>query len=139
MIIDKHNNLFIVKLFKENIDNFDIFDIENVTSLFKEIILKINKLYDIEGLCNINVYVNELYGMIIEIDNVYKYGGELDIKLNFHIDCIFLCEIDVNSMDVFEDVYYYDNRFYAIYNCLNDNNIIYKNNDIILENGIKIK
>ena len=38
----------------------------------------------------------------------------------------------------YDEVYYYKDKFYGIYKNVCDRNIIYKNTDIIMSNGMKI-
>lgn len=139
MIISKEDNLFIIKIFKEYLNDIDIYDKDSIVSLFKEIILKMKKKYDLCGLLEIKVYINEEYGMIMEVNNVCKYEDEIDIKISFNIDSVFLYEIN----DEFEDigsVYYYNEKYYSDYlNGYSDSDVIYKNSLDIISKGIKIK
>ena len=141
VVVCKEDNIYIVRVYKEFIQNFDIYDTDNILELFKSILMKLKSKYKINGLCYIDVYVNEKYGMIIEINNVYKYDDEMDIKISFHVDSIFMNEInfDVNDIDCYEEIYYYDDKYYANYDIVHDSNIIYKNSLDIINNGIRIK
>ena len=141
LIINNDGSLFIIKIYKESIDNFDLFDIDNVTDIFKDILIKIKKKYNISGLCDIDVYVNYDFGMIIEINNVYKYGKDIDVKIRFHIDSYFMNEIDFDpdAINLYDDLYYYNNKYYTMYNKLWDSNIIYKDCEDIVNKGIRIK
>ena len=141
LIINNDGSLFIIKIYKESIDNFDLFDIDNVTDIFKDILVKIKRKYNVSGLCDIDVYVNYDFGMIIEINNVYKYGKDIDVKIRFHIDSYFMNEIDFDPEDInlYEDLYYYNNKYYTMYNKLWDSNIIYKDCEDIVNKGIRIK
>ena len=137
MIISKCDNLFIVHILKNNIGNINIFDIENVTSFFKKIIMIIKNKYDIKGFCNIFVYYDDKYGMILEIDNYCNYMVELDIKIEFHLENNFMIEID--DIDSYDNVYYYRGKYYTNYRDDSDNEIIYKDTFKIIYNGLKIK
>lgn len=141
LIINNDGSLFIIKIYKESIDNFDLFDIDNVTDIFKDILVKIKRKYNVSGLCDIDVYVNYDFGMIIEINNVYKYGKDIDVKIRFHIDSYFMNEIDFDpdAINLYEDLYYYNNKYYTMYNKLWDSNIIYKDCEDIVNKGIRIK
>ncbi len=141
LIINNDGNLFIIKVYKESIDNFDLFDIDNVTDIFKDILVKIKRKYNVSGLCDIDVYVNYDFGMIIEINNVYKYGKDIDVKIRFHIDSYFMNEIDFDpdAINLYDDLYYYNNKYYTMYNKLWDSNIIYKDCEDIVNKGIRIK
>ena len=141
LIINNDGSLFIIKIYKESIDNFDLFDIDNVTDIFKDILVKIKRKYNVSGLCDIDVYVNYDFGMIIEINNVYKYGKDIDVKIRFHIDSYFMNEIyfDPDAINLYDDLYYYNNKYYTMYNKLWDSNIIYKDCEDIVNKGIRIK
>ncbi len=141
LIINNDGSLFIIKIYKESIDNFDLFDIDNVTDIFKDILVKIKRKYNVSGLCDIDVYVNYDFGMIIEINNVYKYGKDIDVKIRFHIDSYFMNEIDFepDAINLYDDLYYYNNKYYTMYNKLWDSNIIYKDCEDIVNKGIRIR
>ena len=138
MIITKNNSFYVVYVYKEYMNDIDIFDYDSVIIFFKDIVALLKNKFGINGLFCVDVYVNDKYGMIMEFDNYYDNGDEIDIKIKFHIDCIFFNEIDyVDELD--KDVYFYDNKFYSFYDEKRDSNIIYKNSLEIVNNGIKIK
>lgn len=136
MIIRRYDNLYIIKIVKETINNFDYFNQEEISKLFHNIIMKLKKRYQINGLLDINVYTNEEYGMIIEIEEVESYYDEIDMHIHFHLDTIFLQEIN-EIKDSLQDVYFYKDKYYTRYNQLLDSNIIYKTEEILTK-GIKI-
>lgn len=138
MIISKNDNLIIVKVFREHITDIDIYDVEMVCDFFKNLLIKIKKKYDIRGLCYIDVYTNNEFGMIIEIDNIYQYDDEVDIKISFHIDALFMKEVvDIDNIE--NEIYYYKDKYYACYDGISDSNIIYKNSLEIIDKGIRVK
>ena len=136
MIIRKYDNLYIIKIVKETINNFDYFNQEEISKLFHNIIMNLKKRYQINGLLDINVYTNEEYGMIIEIEEVESYYDEIDMHIHFHLDTLFLQEIN-EIKDSLQDVYFYKDKYYTRYNQLLDSNIIYKTEEILTK-GIKI-
>ena len=136
MIIRKYDNLYIIKIVKETINNFDYFNQEEISKLFNDIIMNLKKRYQINGLLDINVYTNEEYGMIIEIEEVESYYDEIDMHIHFHLDTLFLQEIN-EIKDSLQDVYFYKDKYYTQYNQLLDSNIIYKTEEILTK-GIKI-
>lgn len=136
MIIRKYDNLYIIKIVKETINNFDYFNQEEISKLFHDIIMNLKKRYQINGLLDINVYTNEEYGMIIEIEEVESYYDEIDMHIHFHLDTLFLQEIN-EIKDSLQDVYFYKDKYYTRYNQLLDSNIIYKTEEILTK-GIKI-
>ena len=63
--------------------------------LFKDIFLNVKEKYKLSGLFDVDIYVNEDYGMIIEIYNLCFYNDEIDVKIKFHLDSLFLVENDI--------------------------------------------
>ena len=72
------------------------------------------------------------------IPTIIKHVEKSDIKINIHLDSIFLVEILNDEILNYDEVYYYNNKFYSKYNNLYDSYVIYKNIDKIISNGIKI-
>ena len=138
MIFSKEDKFILVKIYKSYLNNFDIYDKEKIMDLFKGILIKVKKKYNLSGLFDVDIYVNESYGMIIEIKNVYLYDNESDIKIKVHLDSVFLIEIFNHEILDYDEVYYYKDKFYGIYKNVCDRNIIYKNTDIIMSNGMQI-
>ena len=138
MIIRKCEDYFLIKIFKNSLINFNIFDTDDIRELFKSILKKLNKMYDLHGLIDADVYVCEQYGMIIELSPINSYFDGIDIKINFHLCNYFLVSIDSSSILDYDDVYYYDGKFYGTYSMFSDSDIFYKNTDEIISNGIKV-
>lgn len=145
MIISKCDENFLIKIFKDSLEEFNIFDIESIKELFQDIFKKMTKKWDLHGFYDADVYVNNEYGMIIELmpvnsylEEFDNYFDEVDIRINVHLSNEFLVLIDSNSILDYEDVYYYDGKFYGAYlgNC--DNEVLYKDTDLIVNKGIKI-
>ncbi len=126
MIIRKKDNIYIIRIIKEKLDNFDFFNQDEIKELFQIIIKKIRKKNHINGILNVDVYVNEYYGMVIEIQPISSNYKEIDMHIHFHLDSIFLNEINEDEIQRQKEVYYYDKKFYSIYNGITDSNIIYK-------------
>ena len=94
MIIRKKDNRFIVKLIKNEILDFDVFNQQKIKELFKKIILTLKKKYNIGGILKVDTFLNEYYGMIIEMETLYNDTNEIDMKISFHLDTIFLYELN---------------------------------------------
>lgn len=137
MIIRKKDNRFIVKLIKNEILDFDVFNQQKIKELFKKIILTLKKKYNIGGILKVDTFLNEYYGMIIEMETLYNDTNEIDMKISFHLDTIFLYELNDEEIKSEKNIYYYKNKYYGIYQKPIDSNIIYKT-DTILEKGIKV-
>ena len=138
MIIDKCDDIIIVKVFKEYCYDIDVYDKEYIKDFFKEIFVKLKDKYDLNGIFDVDVYVNLEYGMIIEICPICDFLDDIDMRIKFHIDSIFLVIINTNSILDYNDVYYYMGKFYGTYLGLCDSEIIYKDVDKIIKNGIKV-
>lgn len=145
MIINKLDNDYLIKIYKSSIDNINIYDIDDIYTLVKLIIKKIIKNNNLSGNYQVNIYINDIYGMIIEF-NKLEDNHYIDIKINIYIDSIFLYESDINYLDNYNDnIYYYLNKYYLLpkknnINLLEVDNIIYgKKVYDILNKGIKIK
>lgn len=145
MIINKLDNDYLIKIYKSSIDNINIYDIDDIYTLVKSIIKKIIKNNNLSGNYQVNIYINDIYGMIIEF-NKLEDNHYIDIKINIYIDSIFLYESDINYLDNYNDnIYYYLNKYYLLpknnnINLLEVDNIIYGEKVYdILNKGIKIK
>ncbi len=138
MVFNKEDKFILVKIFKAYLKDFDIYSKEQITNLFKNIFIEIKNKYNLSGLFNVDIYVNNNYGMIIEIKNLFFYNDECDLKIKVYLDAVFLNEIFYDEILECDDVYYYNDKFYSTYKKFCDKNIIYKEVDKILNNGIKI-
>ena len=140
MIIQKLDDGYIVKVFKEKLGDFDAFDKSCIEELFQGILKKLLKRDSIHGLIEADVYFDRLYGMIIELREVYDYFEEIDLRIHFHLDSVFLVEIDENDIDTLKDIYYYRGKYYKTYDKMIDSPIIYKDSECIeiMEKGIHL-
>ena len=138
MLIRKKDDYFVIKIFKDNLIDINIFDINCVRDLFKDIFLKLRKKYDLHGLIDVDVYLNDNYGMIIEMVPVDGYFDDVDMKIKMHLNTIFLMNIDGNYILDYKDVYYYGGKFFCSYKEFCDAETIYKDTDAIMLRGIKV-
>ena len=138
MIIKKCDDYFLIKVFKEEIGDFNIFDMDDIRVFFQSIFDKLRKKYDLHGLIDVDVYVNDDYGMIIEMMPIDSYFDEIDIRIKMHLSNVFLINIDSNSILDYKDVYYYKGNFYGNYISLCDNEVLYKDTEEIINKGIKV-
>ena len=139
MVINKDGDIYIVKLYKNKMRDIDIYNIEDISALFSDILAKLRIKYKIIGFCVIDVFVNELYGMIVEINNIDKYGSDLDVKIKFHIDTLFMIEVNWYDIDYYEDCYLFDDKYYSTYKDMIDSKVLYRDTYRIIKEGIKIK
>ena len=119
MNISKFGNDYLIKIYKEEIKDIDIYDINDIYTLIKLIIKKIIKNNNISGNYQINIYTNDIYGMIIEFNKI-KENSYIDLKINITIDSIFLYKTNNNYLNNNNTIYYYKNNYYIL---PKDNNI----------------
>ena len=144
MNISKFGNDYLIKLYKEEIKDIDIYDIDDIYTLIKLIIKKIIKNNNISGNYQINIYTNNIYGMIIEFNKI-KENSYIDLKINITIDSIFLYKTNNNYLNNNNTIYYYKNNYYILpkdnnINLLEVEEVLYGNIvKEILAKGIKVK
>jgi len=138
LIFNKENKFILVKIFKSYLNDFDIYDKDNIIDLFKDIFITIKNKYNLLGLFDVDIYVNDEYGLIIEIHNICSYDYEIDLRINVHLDSIFFSEINSSEILDYNKVYYYNDKFYGLFKKFSDNDVIYKNTNVIINDGIKV-
>ena len=144
MNISKFGNDYLIKIYKEEIKDIDIYDIDDIYTLIKLIIKKIIKNNNISGNYQINIYTNNIYGMIIEFNKI-KENSYIDLKINITIDSIFLYKTNNNYLNNNNTIYYYKNNYYILpknnnINLLEVEEVLYGNIvKEILSKGIKVK
>ena len=144
MNISKFGNDYLIKIYKEEIKDIDIYDIDDIYTLIKLIIKKIIKNNNISGNYQINIYTNDIYGMIIEFNKI-KENNYIDLKINITIDSIFLYKTNSNYLNTNNTIYYYKNNYYILpkdnnINLLEVEEVLYGNIvKEILSKGIKLK
>lgn len=138
MIIRKIDDYFLIKVYQEELGDFDIFDTDDVKIFFQSVFDKLREKYNLKGLIDVDVYVNWDYGMIIEIHPICDYFDEVDMRIHVHLGSVFLSLIDMNHILDYEDVYYYKGKFYGTYLGLCDNEVLYKDTEDIIRYGIKV-
>ena len=144
MNISKFGNDYLIKIYKEEIKDIDIYDIDDIYTLIKLIIKKIIKNNNISGNYQINIYTNDIYGMIIEFNKI-KENSYIDLKINITIDSIFLYKTNNSYLNNNNTIYYYKNNYYILpkdnnINLLEVEEVLYGNIvKEILTKGIKVK
>ena len=138
MIIRKCEEYFLIKVFNEYLGNFNIFDVNDIKVFFSELFKKLIKKYDLHGLIDAYLYINNDYGMIIELYELDSYFDDIDVKININFSDLFLVNIDNKDILDYEDVYYYNDKFYGNYKGMSDSEVLYKNTNEIINKGIKV-
>lgn len=152
-IID--DNFFKLIVNKEFCSNINIFDIDEIKLLIPNLLKKYIKVLNMKGILYLDIYLDDNYGMIIEIENKkFNFKNNvLELKINFHLNNLFLYKIDFFKLKdllnlYHQKIYYYKNNFYLeIINKIDDkflytlsefSEIIYKDNLNIMRDGIKL-
>jgi len=94
---------------------------ENVEKQFKKLFIKIKDIYNINmsGYYEVIVYVNDIYGMIIELEKdtdeyIKIFGDTVDMKITFKFDSSIYYELEdymTFNIDNY-NLYYYNDKFY---------------------------
>lgn len=122
MKLDVYNiNNVVFYLSKEYLNKIH-FKIDNeVEKEFKKLFVRLKNIYnlDLKGYYEVTIYINDLYGIIIEMEKdddeyIKIFGDTLDMKITFKFDSEIFYKI--NNLDFFE---------YDKYNLYNDNNNLY--------------
>lgn len=145
IIKKENNNTYKIKIYEEiNINNINI-----LKDISKEIINKIKKKYHLRKEIVLDIYPS-IYETIIELKDYNKLidiSNLTEVKINIHTDTIFLYEIDYPTKNK-GIVYYYNNKYYLKIKKISKkeylyisehSKLIYKDNDKILDKGLKIK
>ena len=68
--------------------------------------------FEINNNYNINIYINEVYGIIVELisEEIIKKEDTVHINLNVMNDKLFLYEIDDPLKYINSEIYYYDDK-----------------------------
>lgn len=151
------DNNIIVYMPKNNLTEQSFEDLPYIEEYFKKILLKIKERYniDINGFCNVNVYIDHLYGTILNIKEeqlefIEYYDDTIDMKISI-CQKPFLYEVqDVLPIILNKnyEIYYYQNKWYVkpknliddkeLYLILEHSKIIYKETERIIKYGKKI-
>ena len=127
--------------FQDNLDNITVYIYDkkyinkDINKLIKDIfnILKKYFNYKINDSYNIKLYINKIYGMILEI-SINNYIIENIINIKLLKDVLFLYEVD-DPLDYLDnEIYYYNNKYYI--NLKKENINIFENTNIIYGNDV---
>ena len=136
MIISKDDYIYVIYIYKSYYD-LDIFNYDDISFLLKKVFIKLNRKYNLMGTFYIDIYVNDEFGIIMEINNIDNNLNYFDVKVKIHLDSLFLNEILYDKE--YNDIYFYNNKYYTFFNKKIDGNIIYKDVLDIINKGIKVK
>lgn len=110
------NDKYVIYLKKEEISDIDFSSKVQVESLFKTLFLKIKNRVNMElnGMFNIKVYLNNLFGAILVFEKEEEYYDYLINKIDMKIEII----EDSNILKEYEDINYIKDDTFYIYNDL---------------------
>lgn len=152
MIINKIDNIYIVKILNTNIN---LYSKEELEQIAKQIIFKINKNYKFQNTIHLEFYQNKNYGTIIKITDYntsFIDNKEKTVKITIHTETHFLYKLDYFSIKhkntIKHNIYYYKKNFYLeiendiplkdYLNILESSEVIYEDTDLIIDKAIKI-
>ena len=138
MIIRKCEEYFLIKVFNEYLGDFNVFDVNDIKVFFGELFKNLRKKYNLHGLIDAYLYINNDYGMIIELYELDSYFDDIDVRIKINFSDLFLVNIDNKDILDYEDVYYYNEKFYGKYKNISDSEVLYKNINEIISKGIKV-
>ena len=139
MKIDFKDNNLIVFLNKRNIDGIDFYNKSELEKYFRNLFLILNDAYnfDLSGCYDINVYIDNYYGVVLEIisvdDNYFDYCDVIDMNIIISKYRNFLYKSDILVKNIDFTIYSYNGSFYYE---LNDSDffklgLLIENSDII--------
>lgn len=139
-VLNLNNLIFYLNKDYLNKINFNIND--NVEQEFKNLFIKLKSIYklDLSGYYEVIVYINDIYGIIIEMEKdddeyIKIFGDTLDMKITFKFDCEIFYKIENIDFINFKNynLYYYNNELYL--SLKNNLKIPYKDYLYLIENS----
>lgn len=112
-------------------DNFNLLiydykdiNIEEIKKYIKDLVCKLKKVYKkkISGFYNVNVFMNDKIGMILDFsreDDFDFFRDVVDLNVIVNKDSeIYLKFSDIFLLDNFDNIYFWDNYFYVDVNSI---------------------
>lgn len=134
--IDFRDNNLIVFLNKRSIKNVDFFNKSELERYFRDLFLDFKNVYDLDlsGSYDINVYIDDCYGVILEIisvdDNYFDYCDVVDMNIVVSKYRNFLYKTDRFIKNIDSVIYSYNGSFYYELK-----NIDFLNLGLVIENS----
>ncbi|MDD2377733.1 MAG: hypothetical protein PHD10_03465 [Bacilli bacterium] len=131
----RNDNNLIVFLNHKYIDKINFNDRNSLETYFRQLFLKLKNIYQlkISGYYDINVYINEHYGIILELFRepveCFDYFNSIDMKVNIINNSEFLYQ--VNDISEHYPTYLYKGKLYIRVN----KNVSFIELGKIIENG----
>lgn len=147
MKLESKENILIIYLKKQLIDTIDFTKKNELEKYFKELFLKLKEYYNIKinGYYNINVYIDEFYGVVLELQKEeLDYYDYFDNQVDMHIlteEVQFLYLIEdyfiINELNI-SKLYYYKDKYYILPNINTDYNYLLENSEVVYKNTKEI-
>lgn len=147
MKLESKENILIIYLKKQLIDTIDFTKKNELEKYFKELFLKLKEYYNIKinGYYNINVYIDEFYGVVLELQkeelDYYEYfDNQVDMHiLTEEVQFLYLIEdyFIINELNI-SKLYYYKDKYYILPNINTDYNYLLENSEVIYKNTKEI-
>lgn len=111
----------IIKVYLNNIKNINFKDTDELETYFKDLFFKLKRFLNktFTGLYDIDIYLDQSYGAIIElkkedIDYIDYYENEIDMRIIVHEDKFLYKIKDIFEVDknIIKNMYFYKNNFY---------------------------
>ena len=148
------NDKVIIYVKKDNLHDIDFTNIEILESYFQELLKRLKDYYDIKivGFYNIKVYIDDIYGIVLELENENIDYGDYYDQVEMRIIPIytnFLYKVNdiLNIKD--SNIYLYKNDIYLklsknillkdYYLVMDQAKIVYNNTDNIIKYGKPLK
>lgn len=159
MKIVHNNERLVLYLNKFLIKDLDFNNMNSLEAYFKDLFIRLKEIYGIKinGFYYVYVYIDDLYGVILEIEkddiDFFEYD-ENDVDMHIVLEnTSFLYEVEdifeVKDLVKFIDIYMYKNSLFAsikdginresFMNLIETSNIIYKDTREILKYGKKLE
>ena len=154
MKIDFRDNNLIVFLNKRSVDGLDFYNKSELEKYFRNLFLLFKDIYDFElsGSYDINVYIDNCYGAILEIisvdDNYFDYCDVIDMNIvvSKYKNFLYKSDILVNNIDCsvysYNGCFYYepnDSDFFKLGLLIENSDIIYGEDVCFIKrNGLKL-
>lgn len=152
MKIDFNQDKIIIYLKKETINNLDFDNIDDLEKYLKELILKLKNIYniDIKGFYNIKVFIDNIYGVVLELEaenlDYGDYFNQIEMRI-IPIYTEFLYEVD-DYLNLFGSLYVYKKKIFLKLNknipykdyikVMDYAKIVYNNTDNIIKYGYQL-
>ena len=152
MKIENDYNKTIIFLKKELVGSLDFNNIDSLENYLKELFLKLKNIYNMEikGFYNIKVFIDSIYGMVLELEAEDLEYGDYFNQIEMRIIPIyteFLYKIE-DYINIKGKVYIYKNEIYLKVNknisnkdylkVMDHAKIVYNNTDNIIKYGYQL-